>query len=82
MRKIDGKIVAFFSFVVYYFGDLLKSAIRALVQSKNSLVCNLINCHYYCTVHNEETVTEKEILKSYVACLLTSKFMYVTASFF
>ena len=33
-RKIDGKIVAFFSDVVYYFGDLLKSATRALLQNK------------------------------------------------
>ena len=34
MRKIDGKIVAFLLSFVYYFGDLLKSANRALVQNK------------------------------------------------
>ena len=33
-EKIDWKIVAFLSYVVYYFGDLLKSANRALVQNK------------------------------------------------
>ena len=34
-RKIDGKIVAFLSLVVYYFGDLLKSGNRALVTEQN-----------------------------------------------
>ena len=33
-RKIDGKIVAFLSSVVYYFKDLLKSGKRAFVQHK------------------------------------------------
>ena len=33
-RKINGKIVAFLSSVVYYFEDLLKSGHRALVQNK------------------------------------------------
>ena len=33
-RKIDGKIVAFLSSVVYYFQDLLKSGNRALLQNK------------------------------------------------
>ena len=32
--KIDWKIVAFLSYVVYYFGNLLKSANRALEQNK------------------------------------------------
>ena len=31
-RKIDGKIVAFLSYVVYYIGDLLKSANMAFVR--------------------------------------------------
>ena len=34
MKKINGKIAAFLSSVVGYFGDLLKSGNRALVQNK------------------------------------------------
>ena len=33
-RKINGKIVAFLSSVVYYFEDLLKSADMAFVRHK------------------------------------------------
>ena len=33
-EKIDGKIVAFLSSIVYYFEDLLKSGNRALIQYK------------------------------------------------
>ena len=36
-RKIDGKIVAFLSFV-YYFEDLLKLGNRALVQKKTFII--------------------------------------------
>ena len=46
-RKIDGKIVAFLSSVVYYFKDLLKSGKRALRQKK-SLVYNLMVYHHHC----------------------------------
>ena len=34
-EKIEEKIVAFLSLVVYYFGDLLKSGNRALVTEQN-----------------------------------------------
>ena len=34
MQKIEEKIVAFLSSVVYYFGDLLKSADMAFVRHK------------------------------------------------
>ena len=37
-RKIDGKIVAFLSSVVYFFEDLLKSGNRALVQKKTFII--------------------------------------------
>ena len=33
-KKINGKIVAFLSSVIYYFEDLLKSGDRALVHNK------------------------------------------------
>ena len=41
-EKIEEKIVAFLSPVVYYLGDLLKSAAMALYGTKYSLVYNLI----------------------------------------
>ena len=52
-RKINGKIVAFLSSVVYYFEDLLKSGNRALLQNKYLLVYNLIVCWNYRIVHNK-----------------------------
>ena len=36
-RNVDGKIVEFLSSVVYYFGDLRKSANMAFVQHKTSI---------------------------------------------
>ena len=36
-EKIKEKIVAFLSSVVYYFGDLLKSANMAFVRNKTSI---------------------------------------------
>ena len=38
-RKINGKIVAFLSSVVYYFEDLLKSGNRAFIQNKYLFDC-------------------------------------------
>ena len=82
MRKINGKIVAFLSSVVYYSDDLLRLGNRALVQKKHSLAYNLIVHYHYRTVYNKETITGEEILKSHVACLLTYKFLCVTTSAF
>ena len=53
----------FLSSVVYYIGDLLKSANRAFYGTKNSLVYNMIVYRHYCSF--------KGILKSHVACWLT-----------
>ena len=46
-RKVDWKIVAFLSSVVYYFGDLLKSANITFYGTKRSLVYILIVYHHY-----------------------------------
>ena len=42
-RKVDWKIVAFLSSVVYYFGDLLKSANMAFVQHE-TFISLYFNC--------------------------------------
>ena len=42
-RKVDWKIVAFLSSVVYYFGDLLKSANMAFVRHK-TFISLYFNC--------------------------------------
>ena len=47
-RKIDAKIVAFLSSVVYYFGDLLKLANEVFYGTKRSLVYNLIVYYHHC----------------------------------
>ena len=42
-QKVDGKIVAFLSSVVYYFGDLLKTANLAFVRHK-TFISLYFNC--------------------------------------
>ena len=79
-RNVGYKMVAFLSSVVYYFGDLLKSANMAFARHQKFISPWFdFSCHYR-TVYNKETVTGEEILKSHIACLLTYKFPCVTTS--